>query len=78
MSKPGLLIVDDQEEIRSHLRWALDDTYDVHPVGNAREALAYMKRERPPLVTLDLGLLLARMTPWKAWLCWRVCWPSID
>src|SRR6476661_3606786 len=56
MSKPGLLIVDDQEEIRSQLRWALDDTYDVHPVGNAREALAYMKRERPPLVTLDLGL----------------------
>lgn len=56
MSKPGLLIVDDQEEIRSQLRWALDDAYDVHPVGNAREALAYMKRERPPLVTLDLGL----------------------
>jgi two-component system NtrC family response regulator len=56
MSKPGLLIVDDQEEIRSQLRWALDDTYVVHPVGNAREALAYMKRERPPLVTLDLGL----------------------
>jgi two-component system NtrC family response regulator len=56
MTKPGLLIVDDEEEIREQLRWALEDTYAAHPVGNPREALAYMKRDRPPLVTLDLGL----------------------
>ncbi|MEP6887904.1 MAG: response regulator, partial [Nitrospirales bacterium] len=56
MTKPGLMIVDDDEEIREQLRWALEDTYAVHPVGSPREALTYMKRDRPPLVTLDLGL----------------------
>lgn len=56
MTKSGLLIVDDDEEIREQLRWALEDTYSVYSAGNSREALAYMKRDRPPLVTLDLGL----------------------
>jgi two-component system NtrC family response regulator len=56
MTKLGLLIVDDDEEIREQLRWALEDTYTVHLAGSSREALACMKRERPPLVTLDLGL----------------------
>ncbi|WP_447977153.1 PEP-CTERM-box response regulator transcription factor [Candidatus Nitrospira bockiana] len=56
MTKPGLLIVDDEQDIREQLRWALEDRYAVHLAGNSREALAYMKRERPPLVTLDLGL----------------------
>ena len=54
--KPGLLIVDDDEEIREQLRWALEDTYAVHLAGSPREALASMKRDRPALVTLDLGL----------------------
>ena len=56
MTKSGLLIVDDDEEIREQLRWALEDTYTVYSAGNPREALASMKRDRPPLVTLDLGL----------------------
>src|SRR5579884_2893471 len=56
MAKAGLLIVDDDAEIRDQLRWALEDTYAVQLAGTTREALAYIKRERPPLVTLDLGL----------------------
>jgi two-component system, NtrC family, response regulator len=56
MTKPGLLIVEDDEEIREQLGWAMADTYVVHPAGNTREALACVKRHRPPLVTLDLGL----------------------
>src|SRR5688572_30277502 len=56
MTKPGLLIVEDDEEIREQLGWAMADTYGVHPAGNTREALACVKRQRPPLVTLDLGL----------------------
>ena len=56
MMKPGLLIVEDDEEIREQLGWAMADTYVVHPAGNTREALACVKRQRPPLVTLDLGL----------------------
>jgi two-component system NtrC family response regulator len=56
MDKPALLIVDDDSEIRSQMEWAFSDTHVVHLAGTPRDALAVMKRERPPLVTLDLGL----------------------
>lgn len=56
MAKPSLLVVEDDPEIRDQLRWALEDMYTVHLAGTPREALAFMKRDRPPLVTLDLGL----------------------
>ena len=56
MPKASVLIIEDDPEIRDQMRWGLDETYTVHLAGNAREALALMKRERPPLVTLDLGL----------------------
>lgn len=56
MTKPDLLIVDDDPEIREHLRWALEHLYTVHLAGNAREALSCTKRYRPGLVILDLGL----------------------
>ena len=39
MLKPGLLIVEDDEEIREQLGWALADSYTVYPAGNPREAL---------------------------------------
>ncbi len=56
MDKPTLLVVEDDPEIRDQMRWALDDTHIVHLAETPREALAVMKRERPSLVTLDLGL----------------------
>lgn len=56
MTKPGVLIVDDDVEIREQLQWALKDTYAVHLAGTAREALTCAKRHRPALVSLDLGL----------------------
>lgn len=56
MAKPSLLVVEDDPEIRDQFRWALEDRYAVHLAGTPREALAFMKRDRPPLVTLDLGL----------------------
>jgi two-component system NtrC family response regulator len=56
MSKANVLVIEDDPAIRDQMRWGLDDAYTVHLAGNAREALALMKRERPPLVTLDLGL----------------------
>ncbi|HZS12717.1 MAG TPA: PEP-CTERM-box response regulator transcription factor [Nitrospirales bacterium] len=55
-AKPALLVVEDDSEIREQMRWALADAYEVYSAGNAREALALMKREHPALVTLDLGL----------------------
>src|SRR6266508_4547598 len=56
MDKPALLVVEDDPEIREQMRWAFDDAYMVYLAGNRRDALALMKRERPALITLDLGL----------------------
>jgi two-component system NtrC family response regulator len=56
MSRPSLLVVEDDPEIRDQMRWAMEDTYAVHLAGTPREALALMKRDRPALITLDLGL----------------------
>ena len=33
MSKPRLLIVDDDEDIRTQMKWALASDYDVHMAG---------------------------------------------
>ncbi|MBL9138062.1 MAG: PEP-CTERM-box response regulator transcription factor [Verrucomicrobiales bacterium] len=54
--KPTLLIVDDDEEIRSQLRWALTAEYDVVQAGDRAEALAKFREHRPAVVLLDLGL----------------------
>lgn len=54
--KPTLLIVDDDEEIRSQLRWALTSEYEVIQAGDRAEALAKFRERRPAVVLLDLGL----------------------
>ncbi len=54
--KPTLLIVDDDEEIRSQLRWALTSEYEVVQAGDRAEALAVFREKRPAAVLLDLGL----------------------
>jgi len=56
MAKPVVMVVDDDPEIRDQMRWALGETHVVHLAASSREAMAIMKRERPPFVTLDLGL----------------------
>ncbi|CCG40561.1 PEP-CTERM-box response regulator transcription factor [Magnetospirillum molischianum] len=50
-----VLIVEDNSSLRSQLKWSLAD-YEVFAVGERKEALALMGRERPPVVVLDLGL----------------------
>lgn len=54
--KPTLLIVDDDEEIRSQLRWALTGDYDVLSAGDRPSALTVFRENRPSIVLLDLGL----------------------
>ncbi|MCS7090394.1 MAG: PEP-CTERM-box response regulator transcription factor [Verrucomicrobiota bacterium] len=54
--KPNLLIVDDDEEIRSQLRWALADHYNVHSAGDRLLAMELWRQHRFPVVVLDLGL----------------------
>ncbi|MGC8492245.1 MAG: PEP-CTERM-box response regulator transcription factor [Syntrophobacteraceae bacterium] len=56
MEKPKLLIVDDDETILLAMKWAFAGDYQVLTAGERQGALDLFKRERPPLVTLDLGL----------------------
>ncbi|HEX9593717.1 MAG TPA: PEP-CTERM-box response regulator transcription factor [bacterium] len=56
MSKPKILIVDDEESIRTQMKWALNAEYEVLQAGERGETLSIMGLEEPPLVLLDLGL----------------------
>jgi len=56
MDKPRLLIVDDDEDLRVQMRWALDTEYEVLLAGDRAEALRLLEAQGPGLVTLDLGL----------------------
>jgi two-component system NtrC family response regulator len=54
--KPKLLIVDDDEEIRTQMRWALSQDYDVVLAEDRSAAINSFKDHQPPVVLLDLGL----------------------
>src|SRR5215472_6163949 len=54
--KPKLLIVDDDEEIRTQMKWALGQDYEVLLAEDRPSALAALKEHRPSVVLLDLGL----------------------
>ena len=54
--RPTLLIVEDDPEIRDHLKWALASKYVVLETDNRLHAVALVHQHRPSLVTLDLGL----------------------
>jgi two-component system NtrC family response regulator len=56
MDKPKLLIVDDDEEIRMQMKWALTQDYEVFVAEERQNAMEVFKAERPAVVTLDLGL----------------------
>lgn len=56
MSKPKVLIVEDDEPIRTELSLALDDEYEVVSATNRSEALKLAGSQKPGVVTLDLGL----------------------
>jgi two-component system NtrC family response regulator len=55
-TKQKLLIVDDDEEIRSQMKWALIDDYDVHVAEDRPSALETFNAQKPSVVLLDLGL----------------------
>jgi two-component system NtrC family response regulator len=56
MDKPKILIVDDDDEVRSQMKWALASEYDVLLADDRTSALDLVKNNRPSAVTLDLGL----------------------
>ena len=54
--KPKLLIVDDDEEIRTQMKWAVGQDYEVLLAGNRAEAIQAFASHQPPVTILDLGL----------------------
>lgn len=56
MKNPTLLIVDDDDEIRTQLRWALASEYEVIQAADRASAIEKFQVHRPMVVLLDLGL----------------------
>jgi two-component system, NtrC family, response regulator len=54
--KPKLLIVDDDEEILTQMKWAVGQDYDVFLAGDRAGALEMFRSCRPAVTILDLGL----------------------
>ena len=54
--KPKLLIVEDDEEIRTQMKWALAKEYEVLLAGDRESALELFRSGRPAVVLLDMGL----------------------
>ena len=56
MDKPAFLIVEDDEEIVTQMKWALAQTYDVSFAANQASAMKLFSTKHPAVTTLDLGL----------------------
>jgi two-component system NtrC family response regulator len=54
--KHRLLIVEDDEDIRSQMKWALAESYEVQIAGDRRTALEAFRVHSPEVMILDLGL----------------------
>jgi CheY-like chemotaxis protein len=62
---PGVLVVDDDPDIRDSLREVLEDEgYTVSSVANGREALDYLRSGKRPCVIL-LDLMMPIMDGWQ-------------
>ena len=56
MTRPILLIVEDDEDIRTQLKWGLSQDYEVVMAGSRADAVAAFKANHPVMTLLDLGL----------------------
>jgi two-component system NtrC family response regulator len=61
--KPTLLIVDDDEEISTQMKWALSQDYEVSLAEDRPSALESFRTKQPLVVLLDLGLPPSPGTP---------------
>jgi len=55
-TRPALLLVDDDAEIRDQMKWALASNYQLSEASDRSTALARVRETMPSLVLLDLGL----------------------
>jgi len=51
--KPKLLIIEDDENLRTQMKWALAQDYEVFLAGDRLSALEVLKKERPTVAILD-------------------------
>jgi two-component system, NtrC family, response regulator len=56
MTKPTVLIVDDDEDIRTQMKWALSSDYDVVMAEDQPGTISAFTSSRPSVTLLDLGL----------------------
>jgi len=56
MEKEKLLIVEDDAELRTQMKWGLGKDYQIYQAEDRFSALEILKNEHPLVVTLDLGL----------------------
>src|SRR4051812_23625516 len=56
MTKTKLLIVEDDEDIQTQLKWSLCGDYEVVAAGDRTTALAAFTADCPVVTLLDLGL----------------------
>jgi len=56
LRKQKLLIIDDEEDLRTQMKWALTADYDVYLAEDRQSAVAIINKEQPAVITLDLGL----------------------
>jgi two-component system NtrC family response regulator len=54
--KPKILIVDDDEAIRTQMKWALSERYEVHFAEDRKAAVEAFEANSPAVTLLDLGL----------------------
>ena len=54
--KLKLLIVEDDEDVRAQMKWAMARDYEILTAGNRAEAMAAIRSHQPRVVILDLGL----------------------
>jgi two-component system NtrC family response regulator len=54
--KPKLLIVDDDEGIRTQMKWALSQDYEIFLAEDRPRAIEVYRAEKPAAALLDLGL----------------------
>jgi two-component system NtrC family response regulator len=56
MTKRTLLLVEDDQDIRTQMKWALSQDYEIVVAEDRTGAVAAFKTHAPVLTLLDLGL----------------------
>jgi two-component system, NtrC family, response regulator len=56
MDKSRLLIIEDDEYVANQMKWALSSDHEIFLAEDRQSGIEILRKERPPIVTLDLGL----------------------